>query len=135
MPRPHTPLGKAKLTGAAANHPERFRTRKEPATSGRGVGVPPKHLSATAVQCWKTFADELGWLVHEDRAVMEAASVARATLVDSQRSCVSLPASFFATYRALLGSLGATPVDRTKVHQGSAEEEDDPFAGLEAPKQ
>ena len=32
-------------------------------------------------------------------------------------------------------ALGATPVDRTKVHQGSAEEEDDPFAGLEAPKQ
>ena len=41
-----------------------------------------------------------------------------------------LPASFFGNYRMALSSLGATPVDRSKVYQPSKDEDDDPFAGF-----
>ena len=38
-------------------------------------------------------------------------------------------------YRMALSSLGATPVDRTKVYQPPQDEEDDPFAAFDGPTQ
>lgn len=127
MPRPQTPLAKAALTGADKNHPERFRARKQPELSGNGPGKPPSYLPAKAKTAWSTFVKELGWLVQEDRPLLEAAALARAQIMDCT---TDLPASFFGNYRLLLSSLGATPVDRAKVSQKSAEDEDDPFAGF-----
>lgn len=124
MPRPQTPLAKAALTGADKVNPGRFANRTEPKLSNRPVGKPPAHMSPAAKKAWATFADELGWLVYEDRALLEAAATARVLLMNP----ADLPASFFANYRMLLSSLGATPVDRAKVHQGKSEEEEDPFA-------
>ena len=127
MPRPQTPLAKAALTGAGKNHPERFRARKQPELSGNGPGKPPSYLPAKAKTAWSTFVKELGWLVQEDRPLLEAAALARAQIMDGTPD---LPASFFGNYRLLLSSLGATPVDRAKVSQKPAEDEDDPFAGF-----
>ena len=127
MPRPQTPLAKAALTGADKNHPERFRARKQPELSGSGPGKPPSYLPAKAKTAWSTFVKELGCLVQEYRPLLEAAALARAQIMDGTPD---LPASFFGNYRLLLSSLGATPVDRAKVSQKSAEDEDDPFAGF-----
>lgn len=131
MPRPQTPLAKAALTGADKINPGRFAARQEPTLSKRPVGKPPAHMTPEAKKAWATFTDELGWLVYEDRALLEAASTARVLL----RSPADLPASFYANYRLLLSSLGATPVDRAKVHKGKTEEEADPFAGFDGPAQ
>lgn len=124
MPRPQTPLAKAALTGADKVNPGRFAGRTQPKLSNRSVGKPPAHLTPDAKKAWATFVDELGWLVYEDRALLEAASTARVLL----KNPTDLPASFFANYRMLLSSLGATPVDRGKVFQSAEPEDEDPFA-------
>ena len=128
MARPRTPTAKAALTGADKINPGRFKPRSEPKVSGRDLGRPPAYLPATAKKAWATFADELPWLTHEDRGAVEIVSLMRAHIMDGLTA--DLPASFFGNYRMALSSLGATPVDRTKVHQPSQEEDDDPFAGF-----
>ena len=125
MPRPRTPLRKARLTGADRNHPERYRGRGEPALSGRGIGTPPAYLPEAAKAAWREFRDELGWLAHEDRAVLEAASLARARLREAA-GAGELTGALFAANRALLASLGATPADRSRVTP-PAKDAPDPF--------
>ena len=127
MPRPQTPLAKAALTGADKKDPQRFRNRKNPALSGHGPGKPPAYLPDLAKTAWKTFVSEIGWLVQEDRPLLEAAALARARIMSGEPD---LPASFFGNYRMMLSSLGATPVDRAKVSQGGEDDPDDPFAGF-----
>lgn len=128
MARPRTPTAKAALTGADKINPGRFKPRSEPKASGRDLGWPPAYLPPTARKAWATFADELPWLTYEDRGAVEIVSLMRAQIIDGLTA--DLPASFFGNYRMALSSLGATPVDRTKVHQPAREDEDDPFAGF-----
>lgn len=133
MPRPQTPLAKAALTGADKKDPQRYRTRSEPKSSGRKLGKPPHYLPKTAHKAWLTFADELPWLTYEDRGAVEIVSLMRAHIMDGKTA--ELPASFFGNYRMALSSLGATPVDRTKVYQPPEGDEDDPFGFLDSPTQ
>ena len=133
MPRPQTPLAKAALTGADKNHPERFKRRSSPKTSGRLLGKPPAYLPATAKKAWATFSDELPWLTYEDRGAVEVVCLMRAQIMDGKTA--ELPASFFGNYRMALSSLGATPVDRSKVYQAPEQEDDDPFAAFDGPRQ
>lgn len=128
MARPRTPTAKAALTGADKINPGRFKPRSEPMASGRTLGAPPAYLPLTAKKAWATFADELPWLTYEDRGAVEIVSLMRAHIMDGMTA--DLPASFFGNYRMALSSLGATPVDRTKVHQPTQDDEDDPFAGF-----
>lgn len=128
MPRPQTPLAKAALTGADKKDPQRFKSRTEPEASGRKLGLPPAYLPKTAKKAWATFADELPWLTYEDRGAVEVVALMRAHIMDGLTA--DLPASFFGNYRMALSSLGATPVDRTKVYQPKDEPENDPFAGF-----
>lgn len=130
MPRPRTPISKARLTGAAEKDPARFRARSEPATSGRGIGRPPAYLPASARKAWATFTDELSWLTYEDRAALEAASLMRGRITDDPAGAT---AALFGQYRLALASLGATPVDRSKVAQPAPDDADDPFAFLDDP--
>ena len=90
-------------------------------------------MPPTAKKAWKVFADELPWLTFEDRGAVEIVSLMRAQIMDGLTA--ELPASFFGNYRMALSSLGATPVDRTKVYQPPQEDEADPFGFLDGPKQ
>ncbi len=128
MPRPRTPLAKARLTGAAEKHPERFKARSEPKASGRGIGKAPAYLPASARMAWQTFADELPWLTFEDRAALEAASLMRGRIADDP---ADVTAALFGQYRLALAALGATPVDRSKVAQPAPDDEDDAFRFLD----
>ena len=130
MPRSRTPLAKARLTGADRNHPERFRGRSEPLLSGRGVGDPPSHLSKSAQAAWRAFVGELGWLVHEDRAALEAASIARAQVSEMAGRGEPVTGAALAAYRSLLASLGGTPTDRSRVVAPKGDEDPDPFAAF-----
>lgn len=129
MARPRTPTAKAALTGADKINPGRFKPRSEPKASGRALGSAPSYLPPTAKKAWKVFADELPWLTFEDRGAVEIVSLMRAQIMDGMTA--DLPASFFGNYRMALSSLGATPVDRTKVYQPPQEENDDPFADFD----
>lgn len=131
MPHPRTPRAKAELTGAAAHNPQRHRARKEPKPSGRAFGKAPAYLPPTAKKAWAVFADELPWLTFEDRGAVEVVCLMRAQIMDGLTA--ELPASFFGNYRMALSSLGATPVDRSKVQVADSEDEDDPFAAFGKP--
>lgn len=133
MARPRTPNAKASLTGADKINPGRFRDRNQPKSTGRGLGSAPSYLPPTAKKAWEVFADELPWLTFEDRGAVEIVSLMRALIIDGMTA--DLPASFFGNYRMALSSLGATPVDRTKVYQPPQEDEDDPFAAFDGPTQ
>ena len=133
MARPRTPTAKAALTGADKINPGRFKPRSEPKATGRALGKPPSYLPKSAKTAWNTFADELPWLTFEDRGAVEIVCLMRAQIMDGLTA--DLPASFFGNYRMALSSLGATPVDRTKVYQPPQDEEDDPFASFDGPPQ
>ena len=112
MPRPRTPLAKARLTGADRKNPSRFTARNEPAPSRRDIGRPPAYLPASAKKAWATFTDELPWLTFEDRAALEVASLIRGRIADDADT---ITAALFGQYRLALAAMGATPVDRSKV--------------------
>lgn len=125
MARPRTPAAKAALTGADKHDPGRFKPRSEPKASGRAVGEPPAYLSAQAKKAWAVFVDELPWLTFEDRGALEIVSIMRGQIMTGLSA--QTPASFFGNYRMALSSLGATPVDRSKVYQPPQDDEDDEF--------
>lgn len=133
MAHPRTPLAKAALTGVANHNPQRFRPRREPKASGRPLGDPPEYMNAFAKRAWAIFADELPWLTYEDRGSVEIVSMMRARIIEGDTENMS--ASFFGTYRMALSSLGATPVDKTKVYLPPEKDDDDPFSAFDVPKQ
>lgn len=79
------------------------------------------------------WADELPWLTYEDRGAVEIVCLMRAQIMDGNTA--DLPASFFGNYRQAISSLGATPVDKTKVYQPPQDDEADPFGFLDGPPQ
>lgn len=135
MPRPQTPLAKAKLTGAAAKDPQRYRGRSEPKTSKKPVGNPPAYFDKEAKAVWKELSADLGWLEREDRGALEGACVAIAQMRTMYREG-AVTASMLAAVNTAVGKLGASPVDRGKVFQ-QADDDDgpDPFAAFDRPVQ
>lgn len=126
MPRPRTPVGKAELTGAAAQHPERYKGRANPQATGP-LGAPPKFLTAGEKKAWKDFAQEWSWLTAQDRPAMVALVQMRTGIEDPG---VQKTAAMYTAYRLMLSEFGGTPVSRSKITEPGDEEEDDPFAAF-----
>jgi hypothetical protein len=119
MPRPRTPKAVARITGADTQHPGRYAARTEP--KAEALGPPPDKLSPGQLEAWLTLADELPWLTRSDRAALGLAA-RLADRVDNDPAC---PLAAFTQLRLCLSSMGATPVDRSKV-QSPDDDEDDP---------
>ena len=109
MPRPRTPLAKAKATGQDIIHSTRFRNRKEPESAGP-LGPPPAWLKKPAADAWEAFDDELPWLNRSHRCIVGIASIARAELTAGNADIKML-----VLLRQCLGQLGATPADASKI--------------------
>jgi hypothetical protein len=74
MPRPRTPLAKAKATGRTLHDPGRFKNRKEP-TVKDPLGKPPKWMKdVSQIEAWQTLASEIPWLNSSHRAIVSIAS-------------------------------------------------------------
>lgn len=117
MARNRTPLAVARVTGDTIKHPERFADRADPPVSA--LGNPPTRLNAAEKKAWKSFAEEMPWLVASDRKLVELAS--RLTVYVGQPDC---PLGIYAQLRLCLSSMGGTPVDRSRVQW--AEDDPDP---------
>ena len=129
MPRPQTPVAKAKLTGAAAKDPQRFRERKEPLTKKQPVGDPPAYLDKEAKAVWRELAKTLGWLEREDRLPLESAAVSVGQVRRLHKEGEIVSGALLAAMNTAIGKLGASPTDRAKVVQSDDKnEDDDPFA-------
>lgn len=128
MPRQQTPLARAKLTGADAKNPQRFRNRSDPTTSKAPVGNPPAYLAKEAKAVWRDLACNLGWLVKEDRFALESACLAIAQVRTMHRAGDPITGAMFAAMNVAIGKLGASPTDRSKVFQEPDDDDDDEFA-------
>ena len=128
MPRPRTPLAKARLTGEAAKRPERFRDRANPATKGKPVGDPPAYMDREAKAVWRELARKLGWLEVEDRLALESAALAAGQVRTLHKAGEVVTGALLSAMNVALGKLGASPADRSKVHVTDDDEADDPFA-------
>jgi phage terminase small subunit len=120
MPRPRVPVATAKVTGAAEKNPQRHRGRRQPAGIA-AIGVPPSWFDQYQKRAWAGFKRELPWLKESHRALLELASMLRGQILLS-RGPINLQA--MQELRRILGQLGATPADESKVQWGDGDEED-----------
>ena len=121
MPRPRTPLAKAKATGRILHDPKRFKTRKEP----KGIaplGDPPKWIkNANQREAWETLAAELPWLNRSHRTLVAIASDLRGKLMAGE----DLSVNAMNLLRLLLSQMGGTPVDASRITLPDDDEEDE----------
>jgi hypothetical protein len=122
MPRPRIPLIKAQTTGRTLRNPQRFKDRKDPPSPG-ALGSPPKWFKTDAQkEAWNTFADELPWLNKSHRALVSIASEIRGRQIAGEDVGVKA----MSLLRMILGSMGATPSDASKVRMPEEQDDEDP---------
>lgn len=123
MPRPRTPLAKAKATGRTIHDPKRFGSRKEPKGLAP-LGDPPKWMvKKHQIEAWETFTDELPWLNRSHRTLVAIACDLRGKLMAGEELSVNA----MNLLRLLLSQMGGTPVDASRVTL-SDDEDNEPDA-------
>jgi hypothetical protein len=114
MAKPRNPLGKAKVEGRDKKDPQRFKNRADPAANGP-LGAPPVWLKDSAEikakSAWKLFAKELPWLNESHRTLVGMASTIQGRIMAGQEVGVQA----MNLLRQMLGQMGATPADASKV--------------------
>lgn len=125
MAKPRNPLGKAKLEGRDKINAGRFRDRIEPVPTGP-LGSPPKWLADTdtckARSAWLLFQREIPWLTESHRILVGMAATVQGRIMASQEVGVQS----LNLLRQMLGQMGATPSDASKITvPDSGEEKDD----------
>jgi len=124
MPNIRKPTNVLKLNGSLKHNAGRLADRKnEPAHNGE-IGNAPESLTPEELECWNYIIEISypGVLCYADRIVVEA--LAR-TLALS-RSTTEIDIKVFARIESLLGKLGMTPSDRSRV-QAKKKDEQSPY--------
>jgi len=124
MPRPRSPLGKAKTEGREKINAGRFNGRKEPKANGP-LGAPPSWIKDSegckAKAAWLLFHKELPWLNQSHRTLVGMAASIQGRIMANQDVGVQA----MNLLRQMLGQMGATPADATKIVVTDDEEEKD----------
>lgn len=118
MPKPRSPLAKAKATGQADKHPERFKNRKQP--KSKKLATPPTWMNKHEKKAWNSFKKELPWLCESDRAHMEIVCKIRGKLISGDE--VGIQA--LNALRSAIAQMGGNPSDRSKIEYEDNKEED-----------
>lgn len=119
MSRPRLPQEVAKITGAAAVNAGRYAKRSDPKV--KSLGPAPKRFSPEQKAIWSEFNSDFPWLGRSDRALVEVAT----NLLDQLRTMgAESPIALYAQMRMILGQMGGTPVDRSKVAAPNEESAD-----------
>ncbi len=119
MAKPRLNPDVARVTGADKRSPGRFAGRANPQTEP--LGGPPASLSEGQQKVWLELVSDVPWLVTSDRAMVGIT----VRLIDAlQTNPAGFPLSGYAQLRLCLSSLGATPVDRSKVSIASNDRDD-----------
>jgi hypothetical protein len=125
MARPRTPKAKAKVTGQAAVRKKKFEERHEPVVNDE-LGPPPDWMqdsdTSKARTAWVTMANEIPWLNHSHRGLMEIAASIRGRLIAGGEVGVNA----LNLLRQCLGQMGATPADASKAGAKPDGESEDP---------
>ncbi|KFC68435.1 hypothetical protein FF80_01875 [Devosia sp. LC5] len=119
MPRPRTPIDKARATGAILNHPSRYKEAPCSTSRGEPLGDPPDWLTEPQATAWRDLVGALPWLdlSHGGIVGITANLLAQLRAGDATVSAMNL-------LRLCLGQLGATPVDARRVTIPEPESDD-----------
>lgn len=124
MAKPRNPLGKAKVEGRDKVHAGRFKNRTDAKADGP-LGNPPAWLKDTqeikAKAAWKLFEKELPWLNQSHRTLVGMAANIQGRIMAGQEVGVQA----MNLLRQMLGQMGATPADASKVATGDDGDEKD----------
>jgi hypothetical protein len=114
MSRPRTPTNVLTLKGAFGKHPERARARADEPQPHGEVGPAPKHLSVKERACFEEIVGMCppGVLGASDRLVLEHGARILAQL---RRNRTYVDTRLMTRFEAVLGRLGLTPADRSRV--------------------
>ena len=114
MAKPRNPLGKAKIEGRDKVHAGRYKNRTDAKADGP-LGNPPAWLKDTpeikAKAAWKLFEKELPWLNQSHRTLVGMAANIQGRIMAGQEVGVQA----MNLLRQMLGQMGATPADASKV--------------------
>lgn len=114
MAKPRNPLGKAKVEGRDKVHAGRYKNRTDVKADGP-LGNPPAWLKDTpdlkAKAAWKLFEKELPWLNQSHRTLVGMAANIQGRIMAGQEVGVQA----MNLLRQMLGQMGATPADASKV--------------------
>ena len=126
MARPRVPTEKAKVAGVGVKNASRLRGRGGP-KGVAALGGPSQHLTLYQRRAFERFRTEIPWLKESHRLLVEIAATLRAKILDPE----TLPdLKELQELRRILGQLGATPADESKIQHGAEEEDpDDAFFG------
>ncbi len=122
MPAHRKATAVLKASGAIAKDPKRYKARgTEPVPAGP-LGAAPKHFTKAEAAIWQELASMAlpGVLSNSDRWAVELAC----GLMRKARSG-SICTGEISQLTILLGKLGLTPADRSKVHGSKQEEKDE----------
>jgi len=124
MARPRTPRAKAAVEASDKKNPQRFKNRTD-AKADVPLGNPPAWLKDTpelkAKAAWKLFEKELPWLNQSHRTLVGMAANIQGRIMAGQEVGVQA----MNLLRQMLGQMGATPADASKVATGEDGDEKD----------
>lgn len=118
MANPRTPLAKAKATGQADKHPERFKDRKQPKVNT--LGDPSPHMTDEEIKAFEAFKREWPWLKQSDRPLIEIMCKTRAKILAGEDVGVQA----LSGYCSNIARCGGSPSDIQKVVVDDEESED-----------
>lgn len=123
MAPPRKPRAKAAVEASDKKNPQRFRDRKEPKANGP-LGAPPSWIADTtdckSKSAWLLFQKEIPWLNESHRIFVGIASRVQGLIMADQDVGVQK----MNLLRQMLGQMGATPSDASKITVPDGDEED-----------
>ena len=129
MARPRKPTAIHVLKGTAEKHPDRMRARgNEPQPQG-GIGPCPEKLGPKVAEAWDSLVEGCapGVLTSMDRVAMQLAASLLARFWAGPLEC---DIKVVGRLHSLLGSMGMTPADRSKVVVAKEQKRENPFSAM-----
>lgn len=113
MGRHRKPTAVHALTGAIAHNPGRFADRANEPRINEGLGPPPDSMRPDQRAAWMEIDRLAPWLTLSDRIAVEIAACLLAMF--RVTGAEMMPTTLMTRLETILGRLGLTPSDRSKV--------------------
>jgi hypothetical protein len=126
MARPRTPTNVLAMRGSFKHDPQR---KREDAAVNGDIGTPPPYFNARESVAWQEIVDNapIGVLSSADRQIVEVLS---RLIAECRESFIDFPVQKLARIESMLGKLGMTPADRSKVSGKKQDNNRNAFADL-----
>jgi hypothetical protein len=114
------------MRGSFKHDPQR---KREDAAVNGDIGTPPPYFNARESVAWQEIVDNapIGVLSSADRQIVEVLS---RLIAECRESFIDFPVQKLARIESMLGKLGMTPADRSKVSGKKQDNNRNAFADL-----